>query len=251
MKQCLIRLYLRRTGKYALVFLVLIALYMVFAFAASILPDEKVNANIAQTLRKGDLQQDYPCLFVQVKQCQTDNFTDALILSQAWNFQYHGVWYDMIMPTYTKCGVSMCDNLHLIVEGQSCGDDRPYPRYWHGSTFLMRYLLLIADYFQWRIIFFVIGFFLVIWTFLRLRKAVGLIPAVLFLLSYILLYGYIMQCSIQFFPVLVLSLTGVISACDTDRKSGDFAFVLFVLGSLTAFFDLLWRCVRGLWFVGK
>lgn len=222
-----------------LLFAVLIAVYMVFAFSASLLPDSKVNGNIAKTLNKGDLQTDYPNLFFQKKQCQTDNFTDALILIQAWNFQYHNVWHNMLMPTYTKCDISMCDNLRHLVEGERCEKDFPYPRYWHGSTFLMRFLLFITDYTILRLLFFVVSSLMLVWALIRLRKTAGWAFSILFLLSFILLYGYIMQFSIQFLPVLILSLSGVILACDNRRDFCDFALILFAIGSLTAFFDLL------------
>ncbi|MBP5413441.1 MAG: hypothetical protein J6Y47_09350 [Bacteroidales bacterium] len=225
--------------KYTKTFFLLIAIYLAFAFIACILPSAPVHEHIVESLDKGKLVEDYPHVVFSGPECQMDNFTDALILSQVWNSNPKQVWHSMMLPSYSKEEGAMCDNLRVLAMSQYKGPNYAYPRYWHGSTFLMRVLLFFTNYTLLRFIFFATSMLLLIWTTFRIWRVSGWMSCMLFFMPFLLLYGFVMQLSIQFFPVLVLSLIGCIMACNPEKNYSDFAFVLFMIGSFTAFFDLL------------
>ena len=217
-------------------FFCLIATYLLFAVIACLLPDKPIHHHIEQTVERGDLQwTDYPRAFINSDQSRLDNFTDALIISQAWNCSKDSLWESMMQPSRAVYDQSMTEALAMQIEGKHF-DNKKYGRYWHGSTFLMRYLLLLWSYNNIRLLFYILSSLLILFTLWRLQIKIGTWAAVVTLLAFTLMYVYVMQFSIQFLPVLALSLAGVVCVLD-ERKDKHIAF--FVIGSLTAYFDLL------------
>ena len=123
----------------------------------------------------------------------------------------------------------------MQIEGKHF-DNKKYGRYWHGSTFLMRYLLLAWSYDSIRMLFYILSSLLILFTLLRMHNKTGTWTAAVTLLAFTMIYGYVMQFSIQIMPVLVLSLAGILLMLDEKR---DKMVGCFVIGSLTAYFDLL------------
>lgn len=218
------------------VFLCLIVAYLLFGVAACLLPDKPIHRHIEQTVERGELQwNDYPRAFINSNQARMDNFTDALIISQAWNCSKDSLWESMMQPSRAVYDQSMTETLAMQVEGKHfC--NKKYGRYWHGSTFLMRFLLLVWSYNNIRMLFYIVSSLVIILTLWRLRDKIGTWAAVVTLLAFMIIYGFVLQFSIQFLPVLILSFAGVLTMLNDKR---DKLIACFVIGSLTAYFDLL------------
>lgn len=232
----------RNSTKYALgclnVFLLLVVAYLAFACVACLVPDKPVQEHIYQSVHQGDLQEDYPRAVLPKKQCQMDNFTDALILNQAYRCSKDSLLVSMLEVWRATDRCAYVDVLRNETEGR-VESTYPYPRYWHGSTFLMRIMLLFTNYTSIRMLMFVVSMLLLLWAAYGFAKAANPLLALLMVLSLAVMNVHVMMFSIQFFPVLALALIGVVLVCRLHDDSRRLTVALFVIGSLTAYFDLL------------
>lgn len=226
--------------RYAGTLTLLTACYIAFALAASMLPGNKITQHVARSVEKGDLQEDYPRALVQAKQAQMDNFTDALILNQACRGSRDSLLSSMLLLPRADYGLAdQTASLRHMLQDTEGMQTVTYPRYWHGSTFLMRLMLTVFDYPAIRLILYCLSTLLLLTLLLTLWKTDGALAPAAVTAAFLLLYGYVMQFSIQLFPALALALAGSIGICRRQHDARKAALFLFVIGSLTAYFDLL------------
>ena len=224
--------------KYLIVFVCLIVGYLLVAFGTNLLPQKPIVRHAQKTLAKGDLQNDFWFTFTCTPAHYIDNFTDALILNQTVSGGSDDlVTSAMLLPRAEGYG-EQCAALRALLDGE----DLPlefYPRYWHGSTFLMRVLLQFGDYRDLRLLFYALSSLLLLWMLWALGRKVGVWASALCLLALTFVNFFIMQFSIQFLPVLMLAVAGALWVLYRVRRPAQLCMTLFVVGSLTSFFDLL------------
>ena len=236
---------------YVALFVGLTAVYLALGLASSCVSDKAVERHVRQTLTQCDLESDFWFAFLYKPNYYMDNYTDALIVNQAWclggqwgEAQNMDLWQRVMMVPHQRCngaeGIEdCCKSLRSLADGDTEMHTRLYPRYWHGSTFLMRMLLAIDDYQVLRAAFHILSSLLLLWTVLALAKKAGVWTAVIYALSLILVDVFMMQFSIQFMPVLILTLTGSLWVIYKSPTASQMGIICFVIGSLTAYFDLL------------
>lgn len=221
-------------------FAILIAAYFAFAVLSCLLPDKSIKAHIAESAPKMVEEGLYPQAIIRVEQCQMDNFTDALIMNQIYNIdRKHPVKSAMKMIRSSEKGRDWDQPRLLLrkVNGENL-EEQHYARYWHGSTFLFRPLFLLMDFLTLRhILFIVSSIFIVLLLCVYYLKA-GLIKTIALALGFLLTYGFVMQFSMQFFPVLALTVIGSLLVAKREQLA-NFGLLFFVIGSLTCYFDLL------------
>ena len=149
--------------KYLIVFSALIAGYLLFGAGAWLMPDRAVQRHVRETLDKGDMESDQPrAVLPGLPQTRMDNFTDAIILNQAYVMRLEGFrtgvlsvprWWGPLLPY---------EVLRAGVDGQEM-QIRHYARYWHGNTFLTRYLLVFYDYMDIRLLLYIVSTLLMVW----------------------------------------------------------------------------------------
>lgn len=225
--------------KYIVVFFGLIAAYLLFAIAASLLPNGSIIRHAAQTIQRADLQTDFAFAISCRPDYYMDNFTDALIVNQACSGGRENLLRNMLLVPRADGGGEQCNSLLRLTQGDTTLTTLHYGRYWHGSTFLMRFLLLMADYSALRTLFFVLSTLLMVCVVVALFRRCGLAVAMLYALALAVVNAFLMQFSIQLLPVLVLALIGSLAVLNHVKRPGQLLLLLFVLGSLTAYFDLL------------
>lgn len=225
---------------YLKAFFLLLAAYFVFAVGAYLVPQGTVDDHIVNSLNCGDLASDQPRAFLPRLQCRMDNFTDALILNQAHTMRSMSL-IDGIMQmprqTYHKLPFEEL-RIAMGVDGMPDGaqaDMTTYARYWHGNTFLARYLLLFFDYPTIRLLLYVLSSLLLLWCCLSLWRRGGWQVALAVGMGLFCCYVFMMQFSLQLAMVLFIALGGTIAVA----KNRCVGITLFVVGSLTAYFDLL------------
>ena len=225
--------------KYPVVFAALIAAYMLFALVANLLPNAPIIRHTARTLAKDDLQSDFWFVYSYRPAYYLDNFTDALIINQACNGGSDHLLTSMMLNPRSDNGESQCSSLKSIIAGDTTLHTVHYGRYWHGSTFLMRFLLSFWDYPALRILFYLVSSVLLAWVAAALFLRVGKAVAIFYALSLAFVNCFMMQNSIQFLPVLLIALAATLWVAYRVQRPEQMALLLFVTGSLTAFFDLL------------
>jgi len=221
---------------YLKIFGLLLAAYLLFGAGAWLMPNGPVNRHIANTLAKGDLSSDQPRAFLPQHQCRMDNFTDALILNQAQAMSTENLFDGvLLMPRKSANGLPF-EDLRAYSDGNQEMYTIHYGRYWHGNTFLTRYLLVFYDYVSIRLLLYIVSSLLLAWCIMLLWRKGGWQTAMAVLFGLLVSYAFMMQFSIQFVPVLILALSGVIALARSDKPATK---LFFVIGSLTCFFDLL------------
>lgn len=227
-----------RIFRYCIVFFLLIAIYFLFMLMSCLMPDKTVQRNIARSVPAFTQQGDYPYAVLDKPECKMDNFTDALILNLAYHVSRDSLKTSLLLNPFVISGKNMSENLGETVDRIS-GQTIYYARYWHGSSFLMRFLLLFGNYEHIRQILYVLAMALMLCTAALLYRETGLVHTLFFFSGFMLLHGFVTQMSIQFFPVIAIAFSSTIAICCKRYNFPAVLMTFFVAGSLTSFFDLL------------
>lgn len=226
--------------KFIKVFVLLIASYFVFAVLSCLLPDKTIKAHIAQSAPGLAEEGSYPNAIITWDQCQMDNFTDALIMNQIYNIdRKHPVRSAMIVNRSSEGGLDWDQPGLLLrrVHGEELKSHQ-YSRYWHGNTFLFRFVLLLMDFNMLRWTLYLISGLLMVMLLCAYYPEAGTLKTMVLSFGFLVTCGFVTQFSMQFFPVLALTLIGSLLVIKRD-KSKDFGLLFFIVGSLTCYFDLL------------
>ena len=224
-------------ARLALLLVLLIVAYSLFAIGACLLPDEPVKRHVVQTLERGDLQADYPRAIMPRSECQLDNYTDALILNQAYLCSRDSLLRSAFGNSHSTIGNASTEVLANLVAGHAEATDR-YARYWHGSTFVARCLLLALDYTAIRYLLYFVSSLLFVAAAVVVWRRAGWLPVVAAAAALLAVRVFVAQFSLQLLPVVAIAVVAA-TALALPRTRGHEQAVMLVAGSLTAFFDLL------------
>lgn len=224
--------------KYCVLFAALLAAYLLFAVGSYWVPQAPVEHHVVKTLERGDLADDQPRAFLPRLQCRMDNYTDALILNQAYTLRSKDLIDGIMLVPRLTCERLPFEELRVAVGMDTVADQSTatYARYWHGNTFLARYLLFFWDYPTIRLLFYILSSLLMLWCGVLLWRRGGWQLAVAIGIGLACSYVFMMQFSLQLGMVLFIALGGMIALSRGKRHK---LMVFFTLGSLTAYFDLL------------
>lgn len=226
---------------YIYLFVGLIFAYLLFGCISACLPDKPIQKSIIKTNHSGDLWHNYLTAGIPQHQCQQDNFTDNLILNQAWHCSSDSLITSVLLLPRSSGpdALDQANCLYRLIQGED-SKIYYYGRYWHGSTFLMRFLLLfLGSYPHIRLFLYLVSSILLLWLCANLWQKVHPVVAVAVLLGFSMLNLFVMQLSIQFVVVLIISLVGSLMVCRWYKNTQRIMMLFFVIGSLTAYFDLL------------
>lgn len=231
---------MRNIAKYSKVFLLLIAAYLVFGVLSSWLPDKAIKRHITESAPLIAAEGLYPKLFNNMEQYRMDNFTDALMMNQIYNIdRKHPVKAAMRMVRSSEEGGDWDQPGLLVrrVNGETL-EEQHYSRYWHGGSFLYRPLFMLMDYATLRFVLFIVSSILLLLLACCYCQKAGWVKTLALFMGFLLTYGFVMQFSMQFFPVLALTVIGSLLVVKGDASKG-FGLLFFIIGSLTCYFDLL------------
>ncbi len=225
--------------KYIGVFLLLIASFFAFAVVSCCWPDRAVRRHVSQAAVTLQGEEVYRTAFIDRPSCQQDNFSEAIILNQIFCVNRR-------TPVNSAMGVYRSYNGPDDMAGALLSATRlepdlmyiPYARYWHGSTFLFRILLSLMSYSQLQWLLFAASTLLMLLFVCVYYPKAGIWKTLAFLSSWTLVYGYMMQFSMQFFPAFALALAASILIVRHERESPYIAMLFFIIACLTNYFDL-------------
>ena len=228
-------------GKGAALLVALVAAYLLLGVAAWLVPDAPVRRHVEQTIAYGDMGEDYPKAIVRERLYEMDpytmdNYTDALILNQVVSLRSEGLKGILLLPRHDE-GMVQSYSLRNMMEGTDAGWTFHYARYWHGTTFVARLLLALTSYSGIRYLLYFFSSLLLLWCLIRMWHTVGKPQALILAFSLLAVNVFVMQFSLQFVPVLLLATGGIIWLTYHPAQEGWLA--MLVIGSLTAFFDLI------------
>ena len=226
--------------RYCKVFLLLIAAYFAFAVLSCLIPDKSIKANIEKSAPLLEKEGLYPKAIVGLRQCQMDNYTDALILNQIYRIDRKRPVLAAMKVVHAEEPGHESDKTGMLLRltnGESL-KDRSYARYWHGNTFLFRPFFLLMDYNMLRWWLFAISTLLLVALLCAYYQGAGLLKTMALAFGFVATCGFVTQFSMQFFPVLAITVV----ACLLVIKRGDTkdnGLLFFIVGSLVCYFDLL------------
>ena len=231
----------KRWIRFVAVFFALIASFMLFATLSCWLPDRAIQKHVSQAALSLHERGEYPNAIIDEVACRQDNFTDAIILNQIFCIdRSHPL--KSAMSAVRGCSENPYDVTGALLQTTRYEPDiipLTYPRYWHGNTFLFRFLLSFMNYSNLQWLMFAVSTLLLIFFVIGYYPRAGIWNTIAFVLSWLLVYGFIMQFSMQFFPVLALALICSILIIPHDDNPAYIAMLFFVIGCLTCYFDLL------------
>ena len=227
-----------------------LAVLFVLLLAAYALPGERVRQNVydsALTIQSEGL---YPEYF-GFKLFQMDNYTDTLMLFEAASADELPPLQAMMTNTAYNVDnfETLADDLAWYIEKDwSTGAQRTdapalepfsYARYWHGYLLWLRPLLLVTSYTGVRIVQYIALFALLAVVLVRLRRRCGLRAAVWFAVSQLAVSVWFVPHQVQYFTCFFIAYAGCAWVLARPRRSDVLCLGLLVLGTATAFCDLL------------
>lgn len=243
----------------AKVFGLLVAFYLTLGLVAYLVPDWMVREHVHKTVYIGDLLNDYPKAILledlnQQDSYTLDGFTDGLIVNQALMLRSEGLKGVLLLPRYQQDKDNQSSSLGALLavppekggwtprmsQRDDSGKVVYYGRYWHGSTFVTRLLLSVMTFIGIRWLLYVVSTILLLWCCVKLWYSVGRAVAVAIPFSLLMVNVYVMQFSMQFAPVLIIALATILwMAYHPTMSVWQCGLLLFIAGSLTAYFDLI------------
>ena len=230
------------TGTLAVLFVLLLAAYA--------LPGERVRQNVydsALTIQSEGL---YPEYF-GFKLFQMDNYTDTLMLFEAASADELPPLQAMMTNTAYNVDnfETLADDLAWYIEKDwSAGAQRTdapalesfsYARYWHGYLLWLRPLLLVTSYTGVRMVQYIALFALLAVVLVQLRRRCGLRAAGWFAVSQLAVSVWFVPHQVQYFTCFFIAYAGCAWVLARPRRSDVLCLGLLVLGTATAFCDLL------------
>jgi len=167
-----------------------------------------------------------------------DNATDACMLSTMMPDPSRTAFQSALIDAHTSVSAlakapSQKEAERLVKTGQ-------YARYWHGYQLLYLPLLEMTSYNGARITLAVILVLELLVILALLVKRIGWQVALLFGLSVLAIYGFVIPFSFQFIAVFLISFAFSIVVLTKKRLSSySLVLLLFFSGILTVFFDFL------------
>lgn len=224
---------------YIKTFVLLIASYFVLCVLSSMIPNERIKYFVTKSAVELDQEGCYQNALLNMKQCQLDNFTDALILNQLSSIDSKKPITSAIAVYRRNDNLNMTQALLESMQNDS-GPLTEYARYWHGTTFLIRPFFNFMDYTTLRFFLYAISSVLLFLFAIKYSRKANVWKTLLLMTSFLSCYGFVMQFSLQFFPVLAIALGSAILLCNgNDRINSNIGLFFFIIGSVTCFFDLL------------
>ena len=227
-----------------------LAVLFVLLLAAYALPGERVRQNVYDSARTIQSEGLYPEYF-GFKLFQMDNYTDTLMLFEAASAdELPPLQAMMTNIAYNVDNFeTLADDLAWYIEKDwSTGAQRTdapalepfsYARYWHGYLLWLRPLLLVTSYTGVRIVQYIALFALLAVVLVRLRRRCGLRAAVWFTVSQLAVSVWFVPHQVQYFTCFFIAYAGCAWVLARPRRSDVLCLGLLVLGTATAFCDLL------------
>ena len=234
-------------GRAALAFLVSWAVLFALLVGACALPGGPVRRNLARSVP--GLQQEgmYPEYF-GFKLFQMDNYTDTIMLFEAASAdETDPLTAVMTNTAYNVDNFStMADDLALYLQAREQGTPLPdvlepfsYARYWHGYLIWLRPLLCLMPYQGVRVVQYLVLAALLAGVLWGLRRRAGWRPMLWFAISQLLVTVFFVPRQVQFFTCFLIAYAGCAWVLARPRTVWQLGTALVVLGTATAFCDLL------------
>lgn len=223
---------------------ILVGLLSLFTILSTVIPAQSIRKNIERSLLSVEKEGDFPEPMIKQRKHGLDYSMDGMIMNQIYTIDNKNPISSAILVKSLHSdqpGVSKWYELDFNIKNNTREPNLNYPRYWHGSTFLFRLLFTFLDFNGLKELIYFASSLLLILFLVTLAKYIGVLSAMMYAIGLIFVNIYVMQFSLQFAPVLLISLgIGLLLGSSKKQMTHAKALTIFMItGSLTSYFDLL------------
>lgn len=230
--------------KAAAVLLCGIILGLALILGVFLLPTEPMFNNAKESGAVFDESTMYPEMIPGYSGSMLDNFTDALMISNAIT-DIDAPLADRAMSVYRPRIVGETNSISALKGYLETGEYEAtgtYARYWHGYLVTLKPMLMMFDYGQIRIInialFALLGLavLLLIWKKTSLKYSLGFLAAMLFIMPIAIPF------SLQFSTIMYITLfalLGMLIFHEKLNKNNRYIYFFLAVGMITSYMDYL------------
>lgn len=226
---------------YPIIFLLIVICLLFFMVCSSKIPKEKIRKNVIESASYLD---EHPLFYEMIEghnETKLDHYADAITLNITYNLDSKNSFKSVLEAEYYGNNhKSEIKNL-LNTSKNNYKANNQYIRYWHGTTGLLRIILLFFNIQQIYILNagVLIGLSgLLIYKLIK-NKLYLLIPS--FIIAFICTNSFVVPFSLEYFNMYFISLLGtilLIHFLEKDNKKA-IPILFFILGIFTCFIDFL------------
>lgn len=232
---------LKHLSKYIYAYLLLFFLFVTSLLLISLIPSSYLKKNIGSSVEVLKHEGVYPSVGIPWRKIILDNYTDAIMLNTAYSINSAEAFKSsLINKRYYDGseGKTQIDNLEEMYN-KNVEPNAGYERYWHGYLLYLRPMLTVFPYEVIRIINAILlyGGFLYL-LFLTLKKLGGKLTIAL-LAGFVAIDFFFIWKSMQFSSIFHIAIFSSIYLLLHHKKIQNQYLLFFIIGGLTAFFDLL------------
>ena len=228
--------------KYSCVYLIMIILFFSLMVVSYLLPNNRIRENVAESLPVLEQEGNGYSPFYKEAASTMDTHTESLILNIAMNKgmsdnNLKNAVENSFYEDQTQGGLS---SLQESIAKEEI-NNHEYSRYWHGIQTILRPLLMFFDYAQIRFIITAVILILLTIVVAMIAKQLKIIYAVAFALTMSFIYIAIVSVSLQYSPILIVTLLGMITVLLLYKyeKEKYLGYLFFIIGGFATYFDLL------------
>ncbi len=217
----------------------------ILLYASYCLPVDNMYKNVQESVPLFKSEGTYPQVIFDYYETQLDNYTDALMISNA-IYNGNNTILDKTINVYRLCanGKDPTDSLILTLSNDFNYEQilDAYSRYWHGYLIFLKPLLIIFNYSDIRVINSIMQFFIVFivcYLMLLRKQKYYIIP---YLISIILISPLSISLSLQFsaiFYIFNISLIVMLKFYEKLKENNALIFYFLIIGIVTSYIDLL------------
>lgn len=255
----------KKTMKYIITFLILIICYISSLTLVSTIDSKYMKVNVQKSanilLEQMDSESDYRLFFYipyRMQKIEFDNPSDALMINTAYSIDNKTPFKSAMLArknyveglttkengdttgrlkSSDKYGVFYQPIKELYNIANDYSDESfEYVRYWHGYLTVLRLLLLIFDINMIRYFLIIVTLILEIYVLKLIYDKLGFKICTAFFIGFLLTEAFFIGISLQGTPIFIIMLVSSIIILKTEKMT---MMQLFIIGSLTNFFDFL------------
>ncbi len=255
----------KEIGIYILVFISLIAVFILALLLTSLIPSKYIEKNVRSSSEILVENGEKVLFNLGYKKDILFYFTDALMINTAYSIDHANPYYSFMMARKnyipgqtineyeeTKYHVGTSDKyknkngdtfqtqeLYGLMHGDNIIDSYDYARYWHGYLVFLRPLLLIFDIQGIRIFFIILVILLSMFMVYLIAKRISIFAAIAYAITLIAVNVWIVANSVnEITTFLIAIIFGILILL----KKGKFKrpeLIFMCIGMITSYLDLL------------
>lgn len=247
--------------KYIITFICMIIILLLMLIVVSYIPNKYIYDNIkesAETLYEEGEEKYTPAIF---KGLYSHNSTDAIMLNVTYSIDNSHI-FDSVMKARRNYNPGITTKIYVDENGDLEHNDKydnkfkmtnelkdtvdkeniisyEYARYWHGYIVLLRPLLIIFNFTAIKMVFSLIFLIFLGLLLYLVYKETNIKTSLIILISFIAMDMFSWFTTFQGMLVMLLAAITSVFVANKKIKDNNIAFILFIVGGLTSYFDFL------------